>query len=203
MEEYKPNSHAYKDGQAETIDPAPKKKIEKPAIGSVRIKKKSEAHKLLDIFLPEDVASVKSYILYDILVPAVKRFVSDSVDAILYPGGDGPRRKSAGSRISYAGFYRSERDRRADPPSRVSNGFDYDTIVLESRGDAEAILSTMQEAISMYGMVSVADLYDIMDVSNTNYTANKYGWTDIRNAEPVRMRDGGYTLKLPRPLPLN
>lgn len=203
MEEYKPNSHAYKDEQKATNNSDTKKKFEKVVTGSVRTQKKSEAHKLLDIFLPEDIASVKSYILYDILVPAVKRFLSDSVDAILYPGGDGPKRKTAASKISYAGYYRSERDRRVDPPSRVKSGFDYDEIIFESRGDVEAIISAMQDAIDMYGTVSVADLFDLAEVSTTNYAANKYGWSDIRGAEPVRLRDGGYILKLPRAMPLN
>lgn len=206
MEEYKPNSHAYKEEQKTADSPVPKKKFEKVVTGTVKTKKKSEAHKLLDIFLPEDITSVKSYILYDILVPAVKRFVSDSVDAILYPGGDGPRRKTAASKVSYASYYGRDRDRRVDPPSRVKNGFDYDDIIFESRGDAEAVLSAMMDAINQYNMVSVADLYDIAEVSTTNYAANRYGWTDIRdisNAEPVRLRDGGYILKLPRAMPLN
>lgn len=206
MEDYKPNSHAYKEDQKSQNSDVPQKKFEKVVTGKVRTKKKSEANKLLDIFLPEDITSVKSYILYDILVPAVKRFLSDSVDAILYPGGDGPRRKTTASKVSYAGYYRSERDRRVDPPSRVRSGFDYDDIVFESRGDAEAVLTAMQDAIERYGMVSVADLYDIAEVSTTNYAANKYGWTDIRDictAESVRLRDGGYILKLPRAMPLN
>ena len=203
MEDYKPNSHAYKDEKNSSNKQDTKKKIDKVVTGSVRTKKKSDAHKLLDIFLPEDITSVKSYILYDILVPAVKRFVSDSVDAILYPGGDSPRKKTATSKFSYAGLYRSEKERRADPPSRVKSGFEYDEIIFESRGDAEAILSAMQDAIDMYGTVSVADLFDLAEVSTTNYAANKYGWTDIRGAEPYRLRDGGYILKLPRAIPLN
>lgn len=206
MEEYKPNSHAYKEQQKEELNPISKKKFEKVVTGSVRTKKKSEAHKLMDIFLPEDITSVKSYILYDILVPAVKRFLSDSVDAILYPGGDGPRRKTTASKISYAGYYRGERDRRVDPPSRVRNGFDYDDIVFDSRGDAEAVLTAMQDAIERFGMVSVGDLYDLAEVSTTNYATNKYGWKDVRDicgAEVVRLRDGGYVLKLPRAIPLN
>lgn len=206
MEEYKSNSHASKEMQkAGVATPTkPEKKFKKvDYTGRVRTKKKSEAHKLLDIFLPEDIASVKSRIIYDILVPAAKRFISDSVDAILYPGGSGPRRKTAASRISYAGFYRGEDDRRADPPSRVRTGFDYEEIVFENHADAEAVLSAMQDAIDQYGTVSVADLYDIAEVSTTNYAANKYGWTDIHNAEPIRLREGGYALKLPRAIPLN
>jgi hypothetical protein len=50
-------------------------------------------------------------------------------------------------------------------------------------------------------LVSVADLYDLVGVTG-NYTDNKYGWTDIRSASVIRVRDG-YMLKLPKALPLN
>lgn len=50
-------------------------------------------------------------------------------------------------------------------------------------------------------LFSVADLYDLANVSNDNYAANKYGWTDIAGCRAVRVRDG-YILKLPKPTPL-
>ena len=59
----------------------------------------------------------------------------------------------------------------------------------------------MDELIDTYSMVSVADLYDLIGVTG-NYTDNKYGWTNIRNAEVVRVREG-YLLKLPKALPIN
>lgn len=59
----------------------------------------------------------------------------------------------------------------------------------------------MDEMISVYGMVSVADLYDLIGVTG-NYTDNKYGWTDIRSASVVRVRDG-YIVKMPKAMPLD
>ena len=59
----------------------------------------------------------------------------------------------------------------------------------------------MDELIDTYGNVSVADLYDLVGKSS-EYTDNKYGWTNLRNAEPVRVRDG-YMLKLPKPGPID
>ena len=58
----------------------------------------------------------------------------------------------------------------------------------------------MDELIDMYGQVSVADLYDLVG-KTCEHTDNKYGWTNIRNAEPVRVRDG-YLLKMPKALPI-
>lgn len=74
--------------------------------------------------------------------------------------------------------------------------FDIIEPIFETRRDAEEILNYMEDLIDEYGFVTVADLYDLVGVSG-NYTDNKYGWTDISNAEIVRVRDG-YMIKLPK-----
>ena len=73
-------------------------------------------------------------------------------------------------------------------------------IILESRVEAEDVISRMKEIIETYGFVRVTDLYDLVGITG-DYTDNKYGWTNIRGAEPVRVRDG-YMLKLPKAVPL-
>ena len=60
----------------------------------------------------------------------------------------------------------------------------------------------MDELIATYGVVRVADFYELVGVTG-NYTDNKYGWTDIRNASVVRARDGGYIIKLPKAFPID
>ena len=75
------------------------------------------------------------------------------------------------------------------------------TIVYVRACEAEDVLERMDELIATYQVVSVADFYDLVGVSG-NYTDNKYGWTDIRNASVIRVRDG-YMIKLPKALPLN
>ena len=67
MENYKPNSHKAKEEASKNV---PEKKIEKVISGTAKSKKKSEVRKLTDVFISEDVDSVKSYILLDVLVPA-------------------------------------------------------------------------------------------------------------------------------------
>ena len=196
--EYKPNSHKYKQEQVTKED----KKIEKVVKGTAKVKKKNELHKVADIFISEDVKNVKSYVLMDVLVPAIKKAISDivtnGIDMILY-GGTGKRGSSGAGKISYRDYYgRKDEPRHSD--SRTRTGYSYDDVVLDSRGEAEDVLARMDELIETYGEVSVADLYDLVGITG-NYTDNKYGWTNIRNAEPVRVRDG-YMLKLPKAAPL-
>lgn len=206
--DYKPNSHKYKEARAnEEVKEEGRQKVEKIVNGRVKTKKKNEITKFKDIFIAEDVSNVKSYILMDVLVPAVKKAVSDivtnGIDMILY-GGNGRRGSDrfGASKVSYQRYYDRGDDRRAVSDQRTRTGYSYDDIILDTRGEAEEVLARMDELIETYGIVSVADLYDLVGVTG-NYTDNKYGWTNIRNAEPVRMRDGGYMLKLPKALPIN
>lgn len=194
MSEYPDNSHSNK----VKVD-QPEKKVEKVVTGTTKARKKSEAKKFASIFVPDDMASVKSYILMDVIVPGIKNAISDAVNIMLF--GETRRtstRKSSGSKVSYQRYYDEKRDdRREYSRPRVADGFEYDDIIFETRGDAILVLESMDAAIASYGMVSVADLYDLAGVTCRSYTANKYGWTDIHNAKAVRIRDG-YILQLPR-----
>jgi len=58
----------------------------------------------------------------------------------------------------------------------------------------------MREAIAEYGLVSVADMYDLAGVS-APYTSHDYGWMSLRSADVKRIRDG-YIIDLPKFMPL-
>ena len=75
MDEYKSNSHKSRQNQNDDI---PEKKVEKVVSGSVKSKKKNGLQKITNVFVPEDVDDVKSYIFEDIVVPAVKDIILDA-----------------------------------------------------------------------------------------------------------------------------
>lgn len=201
--DYKSNSHKSREAQKETV---PEKKVEKVISGSAKVRKKSGAKKLANVLISEDVGDVKSYILIDVLLPAVKKAIWDVItngtDMLLWGGSGHGGKKAPGSKISYGNFFDRGNDRRRDySSSGKKTGYNYDDVILDSRGEAEGILTSMDDLIEIYGTVSVADLYDLAGVS-ANHTDNKYGWTDIRNASVIRTRDG-YMIKLPRAIVLN
>lgn len=201
--DYAPNSHKSKEEKAQTEAPE-RKKLEKVVTGKVKTKKRNEMSKLGEIFIAEDARNVKSYILMDVLVPAVKKAISDivtnGIDMLLFGEGGRARKTSGASTVSYRNYYDQKDTRRDYSNARTRSGYSYDDIILESRGEAEDVLARMDELIETYGIVSVADLYDLVG-KTCNYTDNKYGWTNIRNAEPIRVRDG-YMLKMPKAGPI-
>lgn len=196
MEEYASNSHKSRAEAAKQDH-----KVEKVVSGTVKTKKKTGLNKMANVFISEDAGNVKSYILMDVLVPAVKKAISDivtnGIEMMLY-GETGRKKNSNSSRISYRDYYKDDRRPRDRGVSRSS--YDYDDIILETRGEAEDVLSRMDEIMDTYGIVSVADFYDLVGITGS-FTDNKYGWTNIRSANVLRTRDG-YMIKLPRATPI-
>lgn len=196
MPEYPDNSHSGREAAG-----PPEKKVDKVVTGTAKTRKKSGAQKFAGAFLPEDVTSVKSYILRDVVVPGIKNAIADVVSIMLFgeTGRLGGRKTGAGSKVSYNRYYDDRRDDRRDyGRPRAPGGFEYDDIVFETRADAELVLDQLEAVINKYGVASVGDLYDLAGITPPHgYTSNKYGWTDIRSAKVARTRDG-YILELPR-----
>lgn len=181
------------------------RKIEKVVSGTVKTKKKSEARKFADVFITEDIHSVKTYVFSDVIVPAVVDLIEDIVVGgirMVLRGDSSSRRDRRSRDRDYTNYSRfssgRDRDRDRDRDRRRESGsrFDYEELIFETRGDAEAVRDELEEEIEKYGMVTVAALYDMAD-RTAPYTANRYGWTNIRHADIVRTRDG-YIIRLPR-----
>lgn len=200
MDNYTPNSHKFKAEQTETV--GEKKKIESVVNGAAKTRKKSELQKFTSIFLPEDISSVREYIVSDVLVPTIKNVISDIVSTFLYGESGRSRKNTSGSKVSYRSFYDGRSNERSSLRAGSRESFDYDNIVFESAGDAQLVLQSMDDILDQYRIVSVGDLYDLADVSTTNFQINNYGWTDLSSAKVIRTRDGEYTIKFPRPLPI-
>lgn len=196
MKDYKSNSYKSK-AEAEA---QPDKKVEKIVSGNVKTKKKN---KFADVFISEDAGNVTNYIFMDVLVPAIKKAVSDivtnGIDMILYGGNGRPDRRSGTNHVNYNKM--SERRDYSSGSVRTRPAYGFDDIVLDNRAEAEDVLNHMEDMIGRYGMVTVADLHDMVGVTG-NYTDNRYGWTNIRSAQVVRVRDG-FMLKLPRAVPID
>lgn len=202
MAEYPANSHRSK--ELATEGRSEERKVQKVVSGKVTTKK-NEVRKLTDIFISEDARNVKSYIFMDVLVPAIKKAISDivtdGIDMILYGGSGSGRKTKPSNNVSYRNYYESPRNSMSSRNEPQRSRFDYDDIVFESRGEAELVREQMVDMIERYGFVTVADMYDMADLTSP-YTSNKYGWTNIRSAEAVRVRDG-YILKLPKAMPID
>ena len=198
--DYPSNNHKVrKEGSSE-------KQVVKVTSGKVVQKKKSLGKKFAETFLGDDIESVSSYILHDVIIPAAKNMMSDTVsngiEMLLFGQvrGSRTRRDRDKSYVSYSSYY--DRDKKPTRPSaRNTSRHNFDDIILETRGEAEEVLSHLVDLTEDYGMASVADLYDLVGITS-NFTDNKYGWDNLSSASVNRVRDG-YLISLPRTIVLD
>lgn len=208
MEDYRPNSNRFKESKRNEIskNDVPQKKVEKVITGTARVKKKSKIDGFMSNFISEDAKSVKSYVFGEVLIPAIKKAISDivtdGIDIILYgESRKGSRRSNAGN-VSYRSYYDDRRPRMNERQALTTPGCFCDEIILDRRGDAEDVLARLDEIMDTYGLVRVSDLYELVGMS-CDFTYNNYGWTNIVNATIQRTRDGGYAIKMPRAIPID
>lgn len=214
MAEIKPNSHRSKE-EAASGELARNKLQPIVSAGRARAQKKNGISKFASNIISEDAQNVKSYIIMDVLIPSFKKAISDivtnGIDIILY-GEAGHTKRSNASRVSYRNYYDSPSDRfgksggtrydsrdtreRGDTrPGRGSVSL-FDDIVVDSMGEAKDILSRMSEYLEIYPVISVADMYDLANITTFPHTYNNYGWRSVVDAQVIRVSDG-YLIKMP------
>lgn len=170
-------------------------------------KKKGLGRKLSETFIADDASSVKEYVIFDVLVPALKDtlydIVSNSVSMFLF-GGSGGSRRSTPNR-SYNSISTSRRRLKSvEEPSRGPRirpedrkALYFDDIEFESITDANKVLNKLLWRLDEYKVVTVADFYDYAGIT-PDYTDSKYGWDDLRDAYVKRGYGGVYYIILPK-----
>lgn len=186
------------------------KTVKKVVKGPVKTKKKSEVSKIAKSIVSEECKNIKEYVIYDVVVPVIKdtfaQIIKGATDMIFF--GEVRNTRSSGwggvrggsTKISYKDCW-DNRGRSAQP-ARPTNRMSYDDLYFDNKDDAMNVLTSMDEIVDQYGVVTVADLFDLAGVTGNGYTDQNYGWTSTNSAEVVRGRDGNFYLKLQRPMPI-
>lgn len=198
------------------------KPLLKPVEGTVTGGKPPLTKKVKSAMLAEDMAQVKDYLVWDILLPTVKdtivNLIKNGAEALFY-GSTSSRRYGEGkSSASYSGYYYGSRynrkegkdDRGYEDWRRSKAGrYDLSYIVYKGRDgrggvdakrQAEEVLDQLVELTMSYGFARVADFYELSRYPS-DYTDNSMGWYELSKARVQRV-PGGYILDLPDPEPL-
>ena len=214
MDDLKPNSHQYhRDAENNDIPETDTQKSE--LSGNVVAKKKPLWRRVLNTFLKDGAnpAEIKTYLIEEVIVPAVLDNVSDIITTAVEMRFFGaPKRRSSrntasgnNSRVNYGGFFNDgsrRRDRLAREAKKETTVKEaLDDYIFDNRGDAERVLVDMREVLDQYQQVTISDYLDILTNYGISVTTtpgdNKYGWTDLSGVEATRTR-GGYYLNLPK-----
>lgn len=181
----------------------------KVVTGEVVRKKKSLGRKFKDTFVSEDAGSVGDYLVFDVLVPALKdtlyNAVANSVSMFLFGSSRGPMADSY-SRRDYSAYSRPQKGAKTsyrgseDRYERRRDILEYDEIEFNNIVDANKVCDRLMWRMKEYGVVTLSDFYDLVGIT-PDFTYEKYGWYDFGNVlEPKRMYGGKYYIPLPRPV---
>lgn len=202
IEDYKPNSHKYREAVARGEQPEAKKIVQ----GNTTSKKISTGRKIKNEFFKTDIHDIMDYVIFDVGIPKTLQLIGELIHGAVDMtfGTDSRKLNSSGSRLSYTRFYDERRDERRP----ISYGdrsrrdvYDYNEISFDSKGDAIDVLNELIAEINEYGSTNVGRFYK-MAGQPTMSTDFNYGWTTLRGADVVRNRDGSYSIDLPRAIPI-
>lgn len=190
-----------------------RKTPEKIVASSVVRRKKPLSRKFADFFTPSDARSVGGHVYDRIVRPSLQQLLFDAGQGLLGGiifGDDSSRfvnraRTVVGQSTNTA-YHLASSSGAVQPQSRqmTDHGrrrFDFDEIIMASRPEAEAVLSALGDIHEEYGMVRVADLYGLVDITG-HHTDDKWGWFDLAGTSISRVAEG-YLLNLPKPVPLD
>lgn len=188
-------------------------KFERVITGRVIKRKKPLGRRFLDTFFSGD-SGVINYLAKEVLVPAFQNLLIDFVNEGIARAvhGDKPRSSYRGyhhrpggsisrQHISYDRTTPMSRGPVGPPmrrPLAHPSSQDLDEIILDTDFAAKMVAEKMYEAIQDYGVVTVANLKELLGES-PQYTDNKWGWGEDAEFQVRRIREG-YLLVLPPPV---
>lgn len=164
---------------------------------------------------PDGVRAIGHKLNHEIVIPAVKNIVVDSITSgiqmAIYGRSEQPPTQTPGSyrpynryptggygttsRTNYQQAYTPAQQSTHQPPRTQARGNSVPEFVLISRAEAQNVLDGLNDMIAEFGMASVADYYDLIGM-DANYTDHQWGWTNLGQARIAAVR-GGYMLQMP------
>lgn len=176
--------------------------------------------RIKEVFIAEDLGTVKGKIFEGVVVPSIKDFivtmVCDTVSLIFYgEKAVNAKRKitssflsGSGNRISYSSYFASSLNGDSSIQQKLAPNMvtSYTEPLFSSFEDAKDCLNDLVEMLDQYPQVTISDLYSHSTVVKNGYrneaVYNKWGWKNLGNAH-VTLTPQGYTLNLPKPKPLD
>lgn len=198
-------------------------KVEAITKGVATPAKKSFGAKLKETFIADDARDVGEYIMWDIVIPAIKMTIYNVVVGSagrIFLGNSQPpaglSRRDGVTRIdrdrpsfSYSTVSTARAEAKRTPAMLTapkSNNYDILDFEYDDRQKLEQAFDEMVNALDEYGRLTLDEYAEILShyfsgIPKMDYTANSWGWRSLSSASIV-VSPGGYFLKMPKPMPI-
>lgn len=188
----------------------PRESLDKVVTGVVVTRKTPWWKRAAKSMVAEDAPSVGDHVLNNVVLPAIRVAIAESVmqatNHILF-GGRMPRNTGFGLQQQARNPGYHTRFDRAQPQQqgvsftqRQQSTMQFEDVVFPSRIEAISVVETMMQRVAEFGTVTVADFYDYCGTTGS-YAARNWGWVDLSTAD-VKQTRGGWLLLLPDPIVL-
>lgn len=175
-------------------------------------KKRRLGRQFKETFIAGNPKDAVAHAVGEIVVPAIRDMFHDALqgglDRLFYgerAAGKGktPSWMQTGmGNVNYGQYSQPAKPKNQGQPRMLSRQararHSLGELVIPTRPEAEEVLDQLYEILSRDGVVTVADLFALTDV-RIDHTDMKWGWTSLRGAKALRLRQGGFLLDLPDP----
>lgn len=177
-------------------------------VATAKPKKKNFMERLVvGMIGPDGVQGIVHYLGNEIVLPAVKGLIFDSitsgVNMMLY-GEEGRRVRTGGTqRVDYSKRYSSGTPVTTENQVRAKRRGMVDIYVFDNREEARNVLEDMIQYAEAFTVVSVADYYEMIGIT-PEFTHNSYGWTyDMMVGVSIIPSGNSYMINLPKTIEIN
>ena len=192
----------------------PPERVEQVTSAEASRRKRGVGRQFKQTFIGGTARGAIDYVFADVIVPAIRDLMfesfRDGMEKWVYGDSRIRRNRTLGDRYSDVGHvnYQGMSTTTRRPPtsprtisSQSRSRQTFDEVVIRSRVEAEEVLDRMFDTLSRFGVVKVAELYEMTGI-RSDHTDHKWGWTSLRGAKVATLRDGTYLLDLPEPISL-
>jgi hypothetical protein len=194
------------------MDNKKREQLKMVAKGKGKVSSNAGKLKVSDIFLPDDVGSIKEYLLVEVIVPKIKDSILSVVETLLYGHSVGVRkRRPYGMKVSYRDYYDDDRfaysgrsNRPANPYRSNFGRFHNTDVSYETEEDALDALEYLRDIESRGHVIRVQDVYDYIGES-APWTSNDWGWYRLGRVDAIEVEiddELRWILTLPKAIPV-
>lgn len=198
------------------VNPEKEEITKREAVVKGRERKPGLVSRAGTLFFGEDgFRGIADHLVHEVFIPSIQNTIADvatnAIQRAIFGDNYDYRRRSAndywyGSRryvdsrlsssrgrwyVDYNKQYDKPRSRKSENLSNSVRMIEFDTA-----NDANDVLAVMIDNVEQYGLVTVADFYELSDVAS-KFTDHQFGWTNLDDVRILPIRGGGFYISFP------
>lgn len=145
------------------------------------------------------------YFLKDILIPSLLDILCDGgkgiIEILCYGSTRGAKAKTSSSYVSYGSNFKSRLSSSSEREPRRRTSRDIGEVIVETRSEAEDVMTEMERILKRYGSITVADLFTLTRI-DPSLSDRNWGWYSLDRARVTKVREG-WAIDMPMPEPID